>query len=260
MRYRFVIWICGCLAGLLLIGGLAAQRGYRSREPRGEELAYLPRNPDSEYAFARMIYDSETRPGRWRTDYPPADYHFMAGVKRLSLVDAHQGPVIMGLNDKRLFQYPFLYAVEVGYFYLSQQEADTLREFLARGGFFVVDDFHGTREWQNFETQIRKVYPNRPIVDLEMTHAIFQSVFNIKDKMQVPGAQYLRSGVTYEHDGYEAKHRAIFDDDGRVVVMINHNMDLGDAWEWADVPEYEERYTTRAYHLGIDYIVYSMSH
>ena len=113
---------------------------------------------------------------------------------------------------------------------------------------------------QHFEHEIRKVFPDREIVELPMTHPIFQCFFNIPEKIQVPGAQYLRSGHTWEKGGVTPYHRAILDDDGRVMVMINHNMDLGDAWEWADVPEYEERYTTQAYRLGINYIVYSMTH
>ncbi len=242
---------------LVIAGALAAQWGRRMED----HPEFLPKNPDHEYSFTRMMYRGVGRRAwSWTTDYPKADFQFMMGVKRLSRIDSHEAPVTMPIDDPRLFQYPFIYAVEVGYLSFSETEAARIREYLLRGGFFVVDDFHGTYEWANFEHYIKMVFPDRPIVELEMTHPIFQCHFSIKEKIQVPGAQYLRSGQLWEKDGVVPRHRAIFDDDGRIMVMINHNMDLGDAWEWADVPEYEERFTTQAYHLGINYIVYSMTH
>jgi len=143
---------------------------------------------------------------------------------------------------------------------LSQEEADILREYLQRGGFFVVDDFHGTYEWENFETQIRKVLPSCKIEEIPISHPVFHCFFDIEALIQVPGAQMLYSGVTYEKDGYDPHFRGIFDETGRLIVMINFNSDLGDAWEWADVPYYPEKYSSAAYRLGINYIIYSMTH
>ncbi len=258
---RFLLMLVAVLASITV---LTAQWGRWRNENPPPDPQFLPHNPDHEYSFARLVYYTEgARYGwyaGWDTDYPKADFQFLMGVRRLSRVDAHDGPVDMRLDDPRLFNYPFLYAVEPGYMLFSDAEVLRLREYLARGGFFVVDDFHGTSEWEHFERQIRRVLPDKPIIDLPMTHPIFQCHFNIKEKIQVPGAQYLRSGSYSEKGGVVPYHRAILDDDGRILVMINHNMDLGDAWEWADVPEYEERFTTQAYHLGINYIVYSMTH
>ncbi|HEU0007109.1 MAG TPA: DUF4159 domain-containing protein, partial [Terriglobia bacterium] len=95
---------------------------------------------------------------------------------------------------------------------------------------------------------------------IPLSHPVFHCFFDVEALTQVPGAQTLYSGVTYEKDGYDAHFRGIFDDTGRLKVMINFNSDLGDAWEWADVPYYPEKYSSTAYRLGINYIIYSMTH
>jgi len=135
-----------------------------------------------------------------------------------------------------------------------------MREYLLRGGFMVVDDFHGTQEWNNFETQMKKVFPDRAIQEVPVSDPIFHCLFDIEELFQVPGLQWLYSGRVYEKDGYDVHYRAIRDDDQRIMVMINFNQDLGDAWEWADLPQYPERYTSQAYRLGVNYIVYSLTH
>jgi hypothetical protein len=135
-----------------------------------------------------------------------------------------------------------------------------LRDYLDRGGFLMVDDFHGSYEWAAFMASLKRIFPDRQVVDLEDASPIFHMLYDLDDRFQVPGAQYLRSGRTYEQDGYDAKWRGVLDDQGRVQVAICHNMDLGDAWEWADLPEYPEKYTSEAYRIGINYIVYAFTH
>jgi Domain of unknown function (DUF4159) len=135
-----------------------------------------------------------------------------------------------------------------------------MRDYLLRGGFLMVDDFHGTYEWDIFLEGMRKILPDRAIVDLENSEAIFHTLYDLDDRFQVPGIQILRSGVPYEKGGIEAKWRGIYDEKGRVVVAICHNMDLGDAWEWADEPRYPERYASLAYRIGLNYIIYAMTH
>jgi Domain of unknown function (DUF4159) len=210
-----------------------------------------------EFTFARLVYSGGYgwRYGAWTTDAPKADVTFIAGIKRLTNLDVRESHFFIPLTSKEIFKYPFLYAVEVGYLELSREEADILREYLQRGGFLVVDDFHGTYEWENFEEQIRKVFPACKIEEIPVSHPIFHCFFDVEELIQVPGAQMLYSGVTYEKDGYDPHYRGIFDDTGRLLVMINFNSDLGDAWEWADVP-----YSSEAYRLGINYIIYSMTH
>jgi len=218
-----------------------------------------------EYAWTRLVYDSPGyRFGRnthsWTTDYPKADRQFLQGVLRYTRIHSRNREQVLRPLDPALMDYPFVYAVEVGYLKFSDPEAARMRDYLLRGGFLVVDDFHGTAEWNNWEQQIRKVFPTRPIREVPLSDPIFHCFFDIQELFQVPGLQWLYSGRTYEKDGYDVHYRAIRDDTGRIMVMMNFNQDLGDAWEWADLPQYPERYTSQAYRLGVTYIVYSMTH
>jgi hypothetical protein len=150
--------------------------------------------------------------------------------------------------------------VEVGHWDLTDAQAQKLREYLLRGGFFMCDDFHGSREWQVFVASMSRVFPDRPIVDIPDGDPIFHTVFDLAEKYQVPGAQFLESGRTYEWDGVAPEWRGIYDDKGRLMVAICHNMDLGDSWEHADNPEYPEKYSSLGLRIGVNYIVYSMTH
>jgi len=214
---------------------------------------------DHEFTFARAAYGSFGRPS-WSTDYPKADRQFLIGVKRLTRLDAFDWEFPVLLDDPELRRYPFLYAVEVGYMALSDSEVEGLRSYLLAGGFLVVDDFWGTYEWANFEAEMARVLPGRPIVDLPPDHPVFNAVFEIDEVLQVPGIRNARNGRTWERDGYVPACRGIYDEEGRLLVLVNWNTDLGDAWEWAESPYYPLRYSTFAYQLGINAIVYGMSH
>ena len=124
----------------------------------------------------------------------------------------------------------------------------------------MCDDFHGTREWDVFEASMRRVFPDRPIVDIENQDQIFHTLYDLDDRYQVPGAQFLYSGRTYEYDGYDPHWRGIYDDKGRLMVAICHDMDLGDSWEWADEPRYPEKYSALGIRIGVNYLVYAMTH
>ena len=107
---------------------------------------------------------------------------------------------------------------------------------------------------------MKKVFPDRPVVDIDNADPIFHVLYDLDDRYQVPGAQYLYSGRTYEKDGFEPRWRGIYDDKGRLMVVICHNMDLGDSWEWSDDPRYSEKWAALGYRIGVNYIVYSMTH
>ena len=125
----------------------------------------------------------------------------------------------------------------------------------------MVDDFHGGVEWDTFMMSFQRVFPDRPVVDIDDDNPIFRTVYDLHNRVQVPGRQYMYSGRTYERfDGVEPKWRAVFDDNGRIMAAICFNMDLGDAWEWADDPQYPERFASEAYKIGINYLTYSMTH
>jgi hypothetical protein len=150
--------------------------------------------------------------------------------------------------------------VEVGHWALRDEQAAQLRDFLLRGGFLMVDDFHGTQEWDVFIDSMQRVFPDRPIVDLDKADPIFHTIYDLQDRFQVPGWQFYRSGLTYEKDGYNPKWAAISDDKGRVMVAICHNMDLGDAWEWSDDPRYAEKWASLAYRIAMNYFTYDLTH
>ena len=256
------------LGVLLLIATVGyAQRGFRGRFYEEEDVP-MPADAGekTEYQFARLRYDSFSRGrgwyggGSWATDYPKADRQFLQGVRRLSRLHSRSVEQVVDINSDDMYRYPWIYAVEVGRWELSDTQAHRLRDYLNRGGFLMVDDFHGDYEWDVFAHSLMKVFPDRPIVDLESRDAIFHVIYDLDQRVQVPGIQILYSGSTSEKGGIEPKWRGVYDDRERVLVAICHNMDLGDAWEWADHPQYPEKYAALAYRIGLNYIVYSMTH
>jgi len=234
------------------------------REYPGVEYQSFPIPPDagrqSEWVFARFMYRG-IRYSNWTIDYPRSDRHFAEAVRRLTRVDARsvEQPVAAEDGDD-IYNWPWLYAVEVGHWDLTDLEAAKLRDYLLRGGFFMCDDFHGTWEWEIFTASMKRVFPERPIVDIPDNDPIFHAVYDLDERYQVPGAQYLYTGRTYERDGYEARWRGIYDDKGRLMVAICHNMDLGDSWEHADEPDYPEKYSALGFRIGVNYLVYAMTH
>jgi hypothetical protein len=228
--------------------------------------ATAPPSRTSEFQFVRMMYATagglygRGRRGSWATDAPEAEMHLLQGIKRLTRVDTASDSRALRVTDDELFDHPFLYAVEVGRWWLGEDEAARLREYLLRGGFLMVDDFHGTEEWLVFVESMRRVFPDRPIVDLKDDHPVFHVHYNVDQRIQIPGIGAFMSGQTWERDGYVPYWRGILDDDGRLLVAINYNMDLGDAWEHADTPQYPQPMTTLAYYFGINYLLYAMTH
>ena len=135
-----------------------------------------------------------------------------------------------------------------------------LREYLLRGGFLMVDDFHGRYEWQQFETVMTQVFPNRHIEDLDDDNEAFRVLYDLDEREQVPGIRALMNNVTYEKGGRVPRWRGITDDQGRIMVAINFNQDIGDAWEHADDSRYPASLTAQAYRLGVNYVLYAMTH
>ena len=272
-----------CLIFVCLAAGIAfllqAQRPFR--EYPGWEYSDFPLPPDwqvnGEWAFARLMYppigggygyrrrrmnvDWTQGYSNWTIDYPRSDRHLSEAVRRLTRIQTRSVEQPVNLDDgSEVYNWPWLYGVEVGHWNLTDAQAAKLRDFLLRGGFFMCDDFHGTEEWEVFIASMQRVFPDRAIVEIDDGNAIFHTLFDLDDRYQVPGAQFLRSRRTYEKDGYEARWRGIYDDKGRLIVAICHNMDLGDSWEHADNPEYPEKYSALGLRIGINYIVYSMTH
>lgn len=271
-----------CIFLLAAIGCLyAAQRNLPSpfREYDGVEygIGELPLPPDAgkpaEWTFARLMFppgpldgyrgrfDGDWRQGLslWTQDFPRADRRFSLAVSRLTRIAARltEQPVNPDDGDD-IYNWPWLYAVQVGEWGITDAQASKLRDYLLRGGFFMADDLHGTLEWQAFQESMRRVFPDRPIVEIPDSDAIFHSVYDLDDRYQVVGSEHLDNG--HKSDGYVAHWRGIYDDKGRVMVAISFNSDIGDSWEWADDPRYPEKYSALGIRVGIDYVVYAMTH
>jgi len=252
---------------------------------RPECPSALPGIADAEFTFSRLIFADNQRAidaladhigyPHWQADCSESEPHFIAAMKRLTEVDTNQLSQSISLLDERIFDFPMLYVVEAGFASFTQPEADTLREYLLRGGFLLVDDFHGRYQWEQFEKWMRQVFPKREIIELPPSHEIFNVHFPIEEFTQIPGlrALCLNPGETWElpiskspsviesNASRQRPHwRGILDDEGRVMVVINWNMDLGDAWEHADMEEYSAKYTATAYRLGVNYVLYGMTH
>lgn len=265
-RFQPAYWVL--IAALGAAGLLVAQRKYRGVPfPPELDLAEPPPGADrpGEFYFARLAYSDPygmriegDRP--WMIDSPAAERHFLQGLRRLSNIDSRPTEVYVRAVDEELFDYPWIYVVEPGHWDLSVEETDGLREYLLRGGFIVFDDFHGTYEWAMFMRGMRRIFPDRPVVELSEDDEVFHVLYDLSLGTQIPGVQMLYTGRTYENDGVEPHWRGVYDDEGRLMMLINHNMDLGDAWEHADWPHYPEKYTALAYRMAINYIVYSMTH
>ncbi len=222
------------------------------------------RDTEAEFTFVRVVYTGLQGWGyykNWYTDWPKADRQFILGIQRLTNIKtADQGKTIP-LTDKEIFRYPFIYSVEVGHWNLTDDEARALREYLRRGGFLFCDDFWGSVEWENFQRNVARILPGMKIVEIPKAHPIFHSYYDIPEIIQTPNVgNALYKSTTFEEDGHVPHCRGIFDDNGRLMVVINWNTDLGDAWEWADLPGYPAKYSTYAYQIGINAIIYAMSH
>jgi hypothetical protein len=264
-------------AVIALIGGFAvAQRG-GFEGGRQERLAFPSK---AEYHFVRVEYTdhpasrrgfgfssrSGLGSGWWRMDWPDAEDHFTRGVERLTRIVAGE-PTHFRLTDERLWDHPWLYATQVGWWDLSDVELKRLGEYLLRGGFLVVDDFYGPEQWETFRQTMERALPGRTIVDVSESDSVRTCLYTIPDKdlTFIPGSRHLRRGPGREFEiqqppGTDPAWRGIYDANGRMLVLVQFNMDVADAWEFADWPEYPEHKTTLAYRYGLNAIVYSMTH
>jgi hypothetical protein len=229
-------------------------------------------NQPGEWTFARLMYPPGPNDGYagrfdgdwhyglslWTQDYPRADRHFSQALRRLTRVSVRSVEQPVNLDEGDAYDWPWLYAVQVGEWGLTDKQAKEMREYLLRGGFFMADDFHGTFEWEMFEQRIKRVFPDRPIVEIEDKDAIFHTVYDLNERYQVPGEAHVIPG--YKNHGIGAHWRGIYDDKGRIMVAISYNSDLGDAWEWADAPHYPEKFSALAIRIGVNYVVYAMTH
>jgi hypothetical protein len=241
------------------------------------QIPGAPAVPDDRFAglqwtFARVRYtawvgaqgrfrgnpwDSES----WAVDWYAAEDNLSRRLRTVTAIHVND-PVVVTLEDENLWNYPWLYIVEPGMLRLQEAEVPILREFLLRGGTLTLDDFHGPLEWANVEREMKRVFPERAIVELPPAHPIFSCFYTIDAYPQIPGLGSFFSGRTWEKGGFTPHLRAILDDAGRPMVLINWNTDMGDGWEWSNAEEYPGylKHTAEAYRMIINEIIYSLTH
>jgi len=278
MRLLASISVLLLLAGIST-GLLALQRGgYQDEYGGAREAQTYHSGEDSdkaEYSWSRLRYTAAGSGSggygyggysNWSRDYPKADRQFLIALRRLTRINARPVEQVVDLHtldasgSPLINNFPWVYAVQAQTWTFTEPEAKLLREYLLKGGFLMVDDFHGTTDWEHFMNGMLMVFPDRPVEDLTDKDEIFHMLYDLTDRFQVPGEQYVSTGRTYEKDGYVPEWRGIRDDRGRVMVAICFNMHLGDAWEWADDPRYPEKFASLAFRLGINYVMYGMTH
>ena len=211
-----------------------------------------------EFHFARMIYTDLPQyrgfgGGWWQQDYPRAEAHLLATLERYTRLHVAE-PVAVRLTDDSIFDYPWLYATQVGYWDLSDEEVARLREYLLRGGFLMADDFWGEDERAVFEASMARVFPERPIVEIKGDDAVLHVMYTIDEFTQIPGLRHVRGYMNLK-DLPPPRWRGIYDESGRLMVGMNYNQDVGDSWEEADTPDYPEPMTALGYRFAINYII-----
>ncbi|HMD34560.1 MAG TPA: DUF4159 domain-containing protein [Vicinamibacterales bacterium] len=237
--------------------------------------AQLPAAPDDRYAglqwrFVRVKYHFTTENTHiqqdfygepWYIDAPAAEQNLSRRVKTATAIQV-EDPIVLPLDNPKLWEYPWIYFVEPGNLKLLDGDVTILREFLLRGGHAYFDDFHGQAEWDQLAHEMKRVFPDREIVEVPKDHPVFSCFYKMDGYPQVAGLGSFLAGRTWEKNGYTAHLRTILDDNGRPMVFINWNTDMGDGWEWSNAEEYPGyiKYTSLAYRMAINEIVYALTH
>lgn len=257
---------------ILACAAVHAQRPFREYPGvEGDATSNLPvdYNASAEFILGRLMFPSRGRWGNrnwkegysaWTVDYPLGDRNYLRHLRRLlnTAVRSVEQPVDLDDGDD-VFNWPFLLASFVGGWDLTDAQAAKLREYLLRGGFLMCDSFFGTEEWEGFQATMRRIFPDRPIVELPDDSPIFHTAYDLDKRRQVRNGRSLARGG-FRLDGVDPHWRGVLDDAGRVMVAISFNNDLGDSWQYADVAEYPQEDTYLGIRLGVNYALYAMTH
>jgi Domain of unknown function (DUF4159) len=197
----------------------------------------------------------------WAIDAPAAEQNLSRRIKSVTAIDVGD-PIVLTLEDPKLWENPWIYIVEPSNLVLKDTEVPILREFLLRGGTLTFDDFHGPYEWELTEKQLKRVFPDREIVEIAPPHPIYSCFYRLEKYPQIPGLGSFLQGRTWEKGGFTAHLRGILDDKGRPMVLINWNTDMGDGVEWSNAQEYQGyvKWTAQAYQMLINEVIYSLTH
>lgn len=258
---------------------LYAQREFR--EYRGFEYeAEVELPPDfnvpGEFVIGRLMYPSGVSFGRWAgsdwrsggtswaVDYPRGDRTLARILRRLTRINVRSVEQPVNLDDgDDVYHWPFLLVGMAGYWELTDSQVAKLRDYLLRGGFLFCDSFFGSDAWAGFEQGMRRIFPDREMVDLTDDHPVFHSVYDIPNmtKVQIPNMYALYGGGPgYMRDGAVPRWRGIMDDDGRLMVLIAFNNDVSDSWQWADDSRYPAEAANLGLRIGVNVVMYAMTH
>jgi len=242
----------------------ASSQGF-GRQPRQIQNPFVQNTPyDGRFTFARLSY--VTGPGgyyygglpAWAHGYDLAERNLMQILNSLSTVHPRlEAGVVYNLDDPQLFRYPLSYMTEAGYWTLSDKEALAFRKYLLKGGFVIFDDFRddfrGGGGYANFASNMKRILPDARIVDLTPKDPIFHSFYEINSFDIVPMAygrgRPLFQGIYLDNDPSK-----------RLVAMINFNEDVSNFWEFSGQGYYPIDESNEGYKLGINYLIYAMSH
>jgi hypothetical protein len=230
---------------------------------------------DRGFTFCRLLYQSvrsEAMGHGWNTDYPASDHNFVVRLEELTTTkparfdDGQPGYAVVRPEQDEMYQCPFLFMSDVGTVGFDEYEVERIRDYLMKGGFIYVDDFWGEWAWSHWVGELEKILPGMPIVDIDPQHMVMHALYDVAEVPQVPSIQFWRrtGGRSTSERGSAsatAHFRGIFDDDGRPLVLMTHNTDIADGWE----REGEDRdffytFSPDSYALGINIVLYSMSH
>lgn len=271
-RWKIAVRIAAVLIFCLVAGIAWSQRNRGRGRGITEPLPEAELHPGAEFRMARVKYRTFGGGGShgifqpwWAIDYPYAEEHFFAALRRVTNVTVADDEPHLDLTDNRIFQYPFLFLQQPGQgnWRPTNEEASQLREYLVRGGFMLVDDFHGEYSWSVLESAMKKVFPDRPIIEIPENDPVMHIFYDLDELNPIPGVRHLRRGpggtIVARMEG-PTHFRGIYDDHNRLVVAMNFNSDTGDAWEHADDPDYPVPMTALAYKFGVNYVIYAMTH
>jgi hypothetical protein len=248
--------------GVVALVAVGALLPAQADVPRPPEVTYENVPYDGRITFNRLRFTpSWWGPGnyiwgldlKWNHDYPRADGHLLKILQETTTIDVNvEGSNIFALDDPELFRHPVAYMCEVGFWTMSEDEVKGLRDYLLKGGFVIVDDFRG-RHWMTFVEELGRVLPDARLVPLDKTHPIFNAFFRIDpETLDQP---YFRMGPP--------TYMGVFEDNDpsrRLMLIANYNQDVGEYWEWSDTGFIPIELSNEAYKLGVNYIVYGMTH
>jgi hypothetical protein len=221
----------------------------------------FPASPYGMFGRLDSYYDWRTGHTGWTNDYPRADRHFVQAVRRLTRIHVRSTEQPINLDDgDDVYDWPWIFAVEASPMDLTTPQAQKLREYLLRGGFLMTADTWGDRDWELFAATMKRVFPERDFVEIPDGDQVFHVLYDLKDRYGIPGEWSLHSGVPYLNGGRVGHWRGIYDDKKRLMVMCDVNSDTSDSWEWADEPRYPEKYSAQGIRIGVNYIIYAMTH